>query len=69
MKPIFPVTLFCFVTAALLLPATGNTESARGPGLFSSSPRVASDHYYRGVTHESAGRLEEAAREYRLVLR
>ncbi len=69
MKPIFPVTLFCVVTAALLLPAPGNTESSRGPGLFSSAPKAASDHYYRGVTHESAGRLEEAAREYRLVLR
>lgn len=69
MKQLFPVTLFFVVTAALLLPAPGNTESARGPRLFSNAPKDASDHYYRGVTHESAGRLEEAAREYRLVLR
>jgi len=69
MKTVFPAALFCVVTAALLFPAPGNTESPRNPGLFSSAPRDASDHYYRGVTHESAGRLEEAAREYRLVLR
>lgn len=69
MKPVFPVTLFCIVTAALLFPAPGNTESPRNPGLFSRAPKDASDHYYRGVTHESAGRLEEAAREYRLMLR
>lgn len=44
-------------------------QSTPGAELNSHVRDEASEHYYRGVTFESAGRIEEAMREYRRVLR
>lgn len=50
---------------AFSAPDTGLT---RAPASKPQSRQDPSDHYYRGVTLESTGNIDEAAREYRLVL-
>jgi len=73
MKRTLFVTFFSVITAVAAFRAEAFPDTGRGsspvPVLLPRARNEPTDHYFRGVTHESAGRLDEAAREYRLVLR
>lgn len=70
---ILHAAVFCFMAASVSMPGPGahaaQTQSTPAAELPSRESSDLSEHYYRGVTLESAGRLEEAMGEYRRVIR
>ncbi len=72
MKRILRISVLCGVALTALLPAFAVPAQAlelpQAGEPKAQERKDVSEHYFRGVTFESSGRLDEAVREYRQVL-
>jgi tetratricopeptide (TPR) repeat protein len=72
MNRMLQIAVFCSVSLATALPGftmpTQDTEAPQAAEIKEQARKDSLDHYFRGVTCESSGHIDEAMREYRQVI-